>query len=261
MRTPLHKVVNHPNLCSYMVIRPSHLALHCGLLRAHCGAQMGVPRLVPIAALFFLARAAATQTLGWGGSIINTSHPWYIVSTSTSRKSNEGLYLAAWWNAGQDSESVLRGWKFDYNNQDNRMAWWLWPAGGEADLFYLVATRDSRRPGQMVYLDIFGVPRLWPFHPDTSDPMAEWKLVPADLASGVVKSEDDMPAYFIVSGSNQRYKNEMLFVRGEVGGAPLPPPPPLTFAPSPPPLLPPPLSELKPTVAPVTPATARNPLL
>ena len=123
------------------------------------------------------------------------------------------------------------------------MAWWLWPAGGEADLFYLVATRDSRRPGQMVYLDIFGVPRLWPFHPDTSDPMAEWKLVPADLASGVVKSEDDMPAYFIVSGSNQRYKNEMLFVRGEVGGAPLPPPPPLTFAPSPPPLLPPPLSE------------------
>ena len=141
----------------------------------------------------------------------------FIVSTSTSRKSNEGLYLAAWWNAGQNSESVLRGWKFDYNNQDNRMAWWLWPAGGEADLFYLVATRDSRRPGQMVYLDIFGVPRLWPFHPDTSDPMAEWKLVPADLASGVVKSEDDMPAYFIVSGSNQRYKNEMLFVRGRVG--------------------------------------------
>ena len=110
----------------------------------------------------------------------------------------------------------------------------------------------------MVYLDIFGVPRHWPFHPDTSDPMAEWKLVPADMASGVVKSEHDMPAYFIVSGSNQRYKNEMLFVHGEVGGAPLPPPPPLTFAPSPPPLLPPPL---KPTAVPVTPATARNPLL
>ena len=242
-----------------MVILPSHLPLHCGLVGEHTArfaalAQMGVP----LAALFFLARAAATQTLGWGGSIINTSHPWYIVSTSTSRKSNEGLYLAAWWNAGQNSESVLRGWKFDYNNQDNRMAWWLWPAGGEADLFYLVATRDSRRPGQMVYLDIFGVPRLWPFHPDTSDPMAEWKLVPADMASGVVKSEHDMPAYFIVSGSNQRCKNEMLFVRGEVGGAPLPPPPPLTFAPSPPPLLPPPL---KPTAVPVTPATARNPLL
>ena len=110
-----------------MVILPSHLALHCGLVREHTArfaalAQMGVPAWKRAPALFFLARAAATQTLGWGGSIINTSHPWYIVSTSTSRKSNEGLYLAAWWNWGQSSESVLRGWKFDYNNQDNRMA-------------------------------------------------------------------------------------------------------------------------------------------
>lgn len=206
----------------------------------------------------FLARAAAIQTLDWGESIINTSHPWYIVSTSGSRMPNEGLYIGI-----NVFEPKLAGWEFDYNNPDNKMAFWLWPAGDEADLFYLVTTKDSRVPGYMLYLDNSGNRCLWPFHPDTRDWFAEWKLIPDALHRGVVKSPDDTPAYFIVSGSNQRAPNVMLYVGEKPGGANTPAAPALLLAPSPPaPSLPPPLPPLAPpTTAPtITTAAARDPL-
>ena len=168
--------------------------------------------------LIFLAPAAATQTLDWGGSIINTSHPWYIVSTSSSRMPNEALYLSL-----PVVDNDLAGWKLDYNNPDNKMAFWLWPAGDEADLFCLVSSKDSRIPGFMVFLDNFCKPELWPFHPYTRDFFSEWKLIPDALHRKVVKSPDDMPAYFIVSGSNSRCPNKMLYVGDGPGGAtPLP---------------------------------------
>ena len=158
------------------------------------------------------------QTLGWGESIINTSHPWYIVSTSGSRMPNEGLYLPAC------CFTSLEGWEFDYNNPDNKMAFWLWPAGDEADLFYLVGTKDSRMPGYMLVLGtesegnvVTESPDLYPFHPDKRDSQAQWKLIPA--ARGVVESPDDMPAYFIVSGPNQHAPNKMLYVGAKPFGA------------------------------------------
>lgn len=162
----------------------------------------------------FLARAAAIQTLDWGESIINTSHPWYIVSTSGSRMPNEGLYLPAC------CFTSLEGWEFDYNNPDNKMAFWLWPAGDEADLFYLVGTKDSRMPGYMLVLtetEGKDTPSLYPFHPDKRDSQAQWKLIPA--ARGVVESPDDMPAYFIVSGPNHHVPNKMLYVGAKPFGA------------------------------------------
>ena len=49
---------------------------------------------VPLLLSTILAPTAADGHM-LSTSIINTSHPWWIISTSTSRHGNKGLYLDA----------------------------------------------------------------------------------------------------------------------------------------------------------------------
>ena len=74
-------------------------------------------------------------------SSINTSHPWWIISTGTSRHPNKALYLTS---AASNGEGALRVWDMDYGNPDKQMLFWIWPAEGEEEIFYLVGAKDSR---------------------------------------------------------------------------------------------------------------------
>ena len=132
---------------------------------------------------------------------LNVSHPYWIISTSTSREPNEMLYLTD----ADRGEGALRGWRFNEDSPDNKGMFWLMPVGGDdPDAHWLVGTKKSRKSGHMVYLDDFGKSQIWPFHPDKPDPKAEWRLVEVNG-----EPEVDMDAYFIVSGPKSRYKNEM----------------------------------------------------
>ena len=139
---------------------------------------------------------------------INTSTPYWIVSTSTSRVPNEGLYLD---NSDNDGEGALRGWRINWDDPDMKMCFWLWPvdaAFGETsptNMYYMVGTKDSRKAGHMLYLDDFGKSQVWPFHPeDEADPKAYWKFVETTPAN-----DADTPAFYIISGPDSRYEDEM----------------------------------------------------
>ena len=100
--------------------------------------------------------------------VLNTSHPYWIISTSTSCHPNKGLLF------GSDccskdgpgcctlGEGALRVSSFDYVNPRTTMAIWLWPVQvplnrpehrptGEKNLFYLVGAKDSFQAGQVAF--------------------------------------------------------------------------------------------------------------
>ena len=145
---------------------------------------------------------------------INTSTPYWIVSTSTSRWAGEGLYLDTGpsGGGGNSNEGPLRGWKIDWDDPDMKMCFWLWPvdaAFGETsptNMYYMVGTKDSRKAGYMVYLDGSGESEVAPFDPETTDPKAYayWKFVETTPAN-----DADTPAFHIVSGPDSRYADEM----------------------------------------------------
>ena len=139
--------------------------------------------------------------------IINTSTPYWIVSTSTSRVPNEALYL----DSPSRGEGALRGWEINWDDPDMRMCFWLWPvdaAWGETsptNMYYMIGTKDSRKAGSMLYLDDLGKSQIWPFDPETTeDPKAYWKFVETTPASAA-----DSPAFYIISGPDSRYEDEM----------------------------------------------------
>jgi len=81
-------------------------------------------------------------------------------------------------------------------------------------MFYLVGAKDSRKPGQMAYLDDFGKSQVWPFSPDTSDEQAQWRFVRSvpSVVDGTTEEQGTSGThYFIASGPESRYANEMLY--------------------------------------------------
>jgi hypothetical protein len=126
---------------------------------------------------------------------LNLSNPVWIVSTSTSRDSNEMLYMLP----PTDDYGALRGWGFD---ESRSATLWLIP-GSAPDRFFIVGTLESRYAGRMAYVkpnlfgnkgDIYGKP----YHPD-NDPEEmkpyEWQFVRAPTRSNPA----DEPAYYIVT--------------------------------------------------------------
>ena len=55
----------------------------------------------------------------------------------------------------------------------------------------------------MLYLDNWGKTQTWPFNPDEPDSQSEWKIVPWNEAEST---------YFVVSGEESRYANEMIYI-------------------------------------------------
>ena len=121
-----------------------------------------------------------------GGFMLDTSHPWWIISTSTSRHPNRGLYLD---NSIQTTQGVgryrrqIRGGAlkvkdFDYDSPDLQMAIWIWPVPGSVDQFWLVGGKDSERPGYTVYLDSDSRTVWQVFRPEDPDDRFIWKLIP-----------------------------------------------------------------------------------
>ena len=97
------------------------------------------------------------------------------------------------------------------------MAFWIWPAPGEHDMFWLGGTSASSRPGHMAYLDwgFSGTTWVWPFHPDRPDSMSEWQFIPT-APSQIDDTEETkgfLPShYYIVSGPRSRDPNKMLYL-------------------------------------------------
>ena len=100
---------------------------------------------------------------------------------------------------------------------DMKMCFWLWPvdaAFGETsptNMYYMIGTKDSRKAGHMLYLDdcrsqiCSTRSYVWPFDPETTeDPKAYWKFVETTPAN-----DADTPAFYIISGPDSRYENEM----------------------------------------------------
>ena len=99
------------------------------------------------------------------------------------------------------------------------MLFWIWPVDGKPDMFYLVGAKDSRKAGQMIYLEWNGKSELLPFQPDTSDEKAQWQFIPSvpSVTDGTTEEHGTSAThYYIVSGPESRYANEMLFV-GDFG--------------------------------------------
>ena len=181
-----------------------------------------------LAALLLPAAAAdghtehdrTTRRLAASTPILNGSHPYWIVSTSSSRKPNEGLYLS---DDGSCCKSRhcstsggchVRSIPFD---RGKHMAFWIWPAPGEHDMFWLGGTSASSRPGHMAYLDwgFYGTTWVWPFHPDRPDSMSEWQFIPT-APSQIDDTEETngflLSHYYIVSGPRSRDPNKMLYL-------------------------------------------------
>ena len=97
------------------------------------------------------------------------------------------------------------------------MAFWIWPVPGEHDMFWLVGTSASSRPGHMAYLDwgFYGTTWVWPFHPDRPDSMSEWQFIPT-APSQIDDTEETkgfLPSHYsIVSGPRSRDPNKMLYL-------------------------------------------------
>ena len=146
-------------------------------------------------------------------SILNTSHPYWIVSTSTSRHPNKGLYLAGW-EPFRNGLGRLRIWDFDYNNLDTKMAFWIWPVPEKNNhTFWLVGTKDSRWAGHMVWLETNGKSHVWPFHPDNPDPQTEWEFfpkTPKEVDDTTEAHGTSATHYYIASNENSRYRDSII---------------------------------------------------
>lgn len=145
-------------------------------------------------ACIVLGLEAAAATIDHAGG----NSTFHIVSTAESRKPNEVLYIAS--SSGR-GEGALKGWT--YEEGDEQTKFHLFPVAGETDVFYMVGTAESRKPGYMTYLGNDGKPEAWPFHPDKPDTQCQWRFVVSELST-------DGPSYFIVSTSSSRRPNEMI---------------------------------------------------
>lgn len=196
-------------------------------------------RTLPLLLSALLAPAAADGHTTHG-SILNTSHPYWIISTSTSRHPNQGLFLRQPSADPESNQKALSANTFDYNNRHTDMLFWIWPVPGKEDKFWLVGAKDSRKAGTMVFLDHFGKSEVWPFRmpicssnsasrlapgsthfgrtgtdPDDPDSLAEWKFIPSTpskIEDSFEKHGTSKTHYYIQSGPDQRYKNEMLYI-------------------------------------------------
>ena len=181
-----------------------------------------------LAALLLPAAAAdghtehdrTTRRLAASTPILNGSHPYWIVSTSSSRKPNEGLYLSDDGSCCKSRHCSTSGGCYvrsDPFDRGKHMAFWIWPVPGEHDMFWLVGTSASSRPGHMAYLDwgFYGTTWVWPFHPDRPDSMSEWQFIPT-APSQIDDTEETkgfLPShYYIVSGPRSRDPNKMLYL-------------------------------------------------
>ena len=166
-----------------------------------------------------------------GSFMLNTSHPWWIISTSTSRHPNRGLYTKPVVQTGKSPGNTLRVKDFHYDSPDLQMAFWIWPVPGSVDQFWLVGGKDSERPGYTVYLDSKSRTVWQAFRPEDPDDRFIWKLIPktsygdrhsADMDDTTEPHGTSATHYYIVSGPESRCctwdnPDKMLFVTDTVG--------------------------------------------
>jgi len=135
---------------------------------------------------------------GFVAGALNSSHPFWIITSKFSRYPDEMCYLTT---SDSDGEGALRGWEMDYGDPDDQGKFVLFPTGHGT--WWLVGAYESRKAAHMLYLDSWGKTQTWPFHPEDPDPQSEWKIVPWD---------EKESTYFIISGEESRYANEMLYI-------------------------------------------------
>ena len=158
--------------------------------------------------------------------------PWWIVSADTQRWKEEMLYL----DQHNKNEGRLRGWAF---SEDPRAKWWCAAradacaracvplcmctrevvvtgrvAAGRLETrdnksFWLVATCESRKPGEAVYLEHLAQSiSTWRYDAENPDDKMLWDLEP-DTYYGDPTGKD---LWYLVSNAASRNPNEMLYI-------------------------------------------------
>ena len=160
---------------------------------------------------------------------IDTSHPYYIVSSPTSRSPTEYLYWGHWRShcrRGSDDYAVSRCVPSEPLEESIPPAyalWWFVPVNetepftdsGTASWYYIVGSLNSSQPGMTLSFDGWGNVYPRPYWLGDESYLNEL----AEARFRLVESHDnsDFDLYYIICGERSGKANEMVFLNRNMG--------------------------------------------